>query len=84
MVERVKDSGEKAGRYDYITTTKVNFNCFQGFVVNIKSESECRRCHCLSRDLTTVQRILGRLAGHFIGETNFQSRYKDGLSVVKR
>ncbi|XP_028395482.1 exportin-6-like [Dendronephthya gigantea] len=56
----------------------------QGCELNVKGENECRRIHCTSRDLTTLQRIFGRLAGHFIGETHFQSRFDDGLSVVKR
>ena len=57
---------------------------FPGCELNVKEEIDCRRIHCASRDLTTLQRIFGRLAGHFIGETHFQSRFDDGLSVVKR
>ena len=57
---------------------------FPGCELNVKGETECRRIHCISRDLTTLQRIFGRLAGHFIGETHFHSRFDDGLSVVKR
>lgn len=55
-----------------------------GFELNVKDENECRRIHCTLRDLTTMQRILGRLAEHFTGETHFQSRFDDGLAVVKR
>lgn len=56
----------------------------EGFELNVKGENECRRVHCTLRDLTTCQRIFGRLAGHFIGEMHFQSRFDDGLAVVKR
>ena len=57
---------------------------FPGCNLNVKAEMDCRSIHCASRDLATLQRIFGRLAGHFIGETHFQSRFNDGLSVVKR
>ena len=55
-----------------------------GFELNVKEENECRRIHCTLRDLTSMQRIFGRLAGHFIGERHFQTRFDDGLAVVKR
>lgn len=56
----------------------------EGYELNVKGEDECRSIHCTLRDLTTMQRIFGRLAGHFIGETHFQARFDDGLAVVKR
>lgn len=56
----------------------------EGFELNVKEENECRRIHCTLRDLTSMQRIFGRLAGHFIGERHFQTRFDDGLAVVKR
>ena len=71
-------SEEFVGLRDAIVSTS------QGCHLNVKSETECRRIHCTSRDLATLQRIFGRLAGHFIGEMHFLSRFDNGLSVVKR
>lgn len=57
---------------------------FAGLHLSITAESECRHLHCTLRDLTTMERALGRLSEHFIGEVNFANRFSDGEAIVER
>ena len=57
---------------------------FTGLHLSITNESECRQLHCTLRDLTTMERALGRLSEHFIGEVNFANRFSDGEAIVDR
>lgn len=52
--------------------------------LDISAENECRHLHCTLRDLTTMERALGRLSEHFIGEVNFANRFSDGEAIVDR
>ena len=45
----------------------------QGRRLNITAENECRRLHCMLRDLSSLLQLLGRMADHFTGE-NYQQR----------
>ncbi|KAK2571880.1 Exportin-6 [Acropora cervicornis] len=56
----------------------------QGLHLGISAEIECRQLHCTLRDLTTMERALGRLSEHFIGEVNFANRFSDGEAIVDR
>ncbi|XP_015764483.1 PREDICTED: exportin-6-like [Acropora digitifera] len=56
----------------------------QGLQLGISAEIECRQLHCTLRDLTTMERALGRLSEHFIGEVNFANRFSDGEAIVDR
>ncbi|XP_031571842.1 exportin-6-like [Actinia tenebrosa] len=56
----------------------------QGVHLNISSESEFRQLHWTLRDLSTLERALGRLVDHFIGEVNFSNRFSDGEAIVER
>ncbi len=58
--------------------------CFPGLHLSISGENECRQLHCTLRDLTTMERALGRLSEHFIGEVNFANRFSDGEAIVER
>lgn len=55
-----------------------------GDCLNIRDEQECRRLHFSLRDLSTMERALGRLAEHFTGEVNFAYRFTDGEAIVER
>lgn len=55
-----------------------------GLHLGISSENECHQLHCTLRDLTTMERALGRLSEHFIGEVNFANRFSDGEAIVER
>ena len=59
------------------------FTC-SGLQLGISAEIECRQLHCTLRDLTTMERALGRLSEHFIGEVNFANRFSDGEAIVDR
>ena len=60
------------------------FTLFAGLHLNISAENECCQLHCTLRDLTTMERALGRLSEHFIGEVNFANRFSDGEAIVER
>ena len=60
------------------------YSAVLGAHLNISGENECRRLHCTLRDLSTMERALGRLAEHFIGEVNFANRFSDGEAIVER
>lgn len=55
-----------------------------GLQLGISGENECHQLHCSLRDLTTMERALGRLSEHFIGEVNFANRFSDGEAIVER
>ncbi|XP_048575902.1 exportin-6 isoform X2 [Nematostella vectensis] len=54
------------------------------FHMDLGGEMECRQLHCSLRDLSTIERALGRLVEHFIGEVNFGNRFSDGEAIVDR
>ncbi|KAK3752549.1 hypothetical protein QZH41_013414 [Actinostola sp. cb2023] len=56
----------------------------QGLHLNITNESECSHLHRTLRDLSTMERALGRLVEHFIGEVNFANRFSDGEAIIER
>ena len=60
------------------------FILFPGLHLGISAENECHQLHCTLRDLTTMERALGRLSEHFIGEVNFANRFSDGEAIVER
>lgn len=62
----------------------LTFILFPGLHLGISAENECRQLHCTLRDLTTMERALGRLSEHFIGEVNFANRFSDGEAIVER
>ncbi|XP_076441128.1 exportin-6-like [Babylonia areolata] len=55
----------------------------QGRRLNIAAENDCRRLHCMLRDLSSLLQALGRLADHFIGE-HFADRYTNARLLVER
>lgn len=68
----------------YIGLGKYVSKSAHGLHLSISAESECRHLHCTLRDLTTMERALGRLSEHFIGEVNFANRFSDGEAIVDR
>lgn len=58
-------------------------NGSQGRKLTIDAENECRRLHCILRDLSSLQQALGRMADHFSGET-FVEKFSDANSLVQR
>ncbi|KAK7112089.1 exportin-6-like [Littorina saxatilis] len=55
----------------------------QGRRLTIAAENDCRRLHCMLRDLSSLLQALGRLADHFIGE-HFADRYANSRLLVER
>ncbi|GFN87199.1 exportin-6 [Plakobranchus ocellatus] len=49
----------------------------------ISAENDCRRLHCVLRDLSSLLQALGRLAAHFTGEY-FVERFSNALQIVSR
>ncbi|CAH3162738.1 unnamed protein product [Porites lobata] len=68
----------------YVGLGKYVTKSAHGLHLSITAESECRHLHCTLRDLTTMERALGRLSEHFIGEVNFANRFNDGEAIVER
>ena len=66
------------GLEQYVVT-----NGSQGRKLTIDAENECRRLHCILRDLSSLQQALGRMADHFSGET-FVEKFSDADSLVQR
>lgn len=54
----------------------------QGRNLNVTAENECRRLHCMLRDLSSLLQALGRLADQFIGEA-FVSRGSTAQRTVE-
>ncbi|GAB1610031.1 exportin-6-like isoform X1, partial [Argonauta hians] len=54
-----------------------------GRKLTITAENECRRLHCILRDLSSLEQALGRLAEHFIGDT-FMENFNDADVLVQR
>eukprot|EP00106_Octopus_bimaculoides_P006080 XP_014773522.1 PREDICTED: exportin-6-like [Octopus bimaculoides] len=58
-------------------------NGAHGRKLTITAENECRRLHCILRDLSSLEQALGRMAEHFIGD-RFIKNFTDADNLVQR
>jgi hypothetical protein len=54
-----------------------------GRVLQVTAENECRRLHCLLRDLASFLQAAGRFGEFFVGG-EFQARLPAGLAVLTK